>query len=251
MFTQSKCFVNKQEFCENIFIFFPSFFLVQLFRHIRRRKSTRMEKLKTLLNIKEDKTKKKKRNIKHLRLPWWFKFIAYAISFSFAGVSLFFVIIKGIEFGNEKVAGPQAFLDVPKFTPAATPPDGGPVIAEGAEAKASGPESPSALGWLPWRLPDGAMTPWMPGTPPPSNPSSADQAISEAEASRLAEQAKAKGEPAITGAAAAAEVLPAAVRSSARANGMAMRRDIGEYAMGTMPVGRSSVEPFCGMTEVG
>ena len=50
-----------------------------------------------------------------------------------------------------------------------------------------------------------------------------------------------------SGAAAAAEVLQAAARSSASTNGMAMRRDIGEYAMGTMPLGRSSVESFCGM----
>jgi hypothetical protein len=96
-------------FVSSIFIFFPSFFLVQLFRHIKRRKSTRMEKLKTLLNIKEEKSESKRKerkkiNIKQFRFPWWFKFIAYAISFLFAGVSLFFVIIKGIEFGNEKVA---------------------------------------------------------------------------------------------------------------------------------------------------
>ena len=37
-----------------------------------------------------------------LRFPWWFKIFAYLLSMVFAGVSLFFVIIKGIEFGDEK-----------------------------------------------------------------------------------------------------------------------------------------------------
>jgi hypothetical protein len=92
----------------SIFIFFPSFFLVQLFRHIKRRRSTRMDKIKSLLNIKKEKTRdqqinNKKTKINDFKFPWWFKFIAYIVSFSFAGISLFFVIIKGIELGNEKV----------------------------------------------------------------------------------------------------------------------------------------------------
>ena len=35
--------------------------------------------------------------------PWWFKFIAYVLSYAFIAVSIFFIIVKGIEFGNEKV----------------------------------------------------------------------------------------------------------------------------------------------------
>lgn len=45
--------------------------------------------------------KKKKKG--ELKFPWWFKIFAYLLSFAFAGVSLFFVIVKGIEFGDEKV----------------------------------------------------------------------------------------------------------------------------------------------------
>ena len=47
------------------------------------------------------KDKKKKKG--ELKFPWWFKIFAYVLSFAFAGVSLFFVIVKGIEFGDEKV----------------------------------------------------------------------------------------------------------------------------------------------------
>ena len=36
-------------------------------------------------------------------LPWWFKIVAYALSYSFMAVCIFFIIVKGIEFGNEKV----------------------------------------------------------------------------------------------------------------------------------------------------
>jgi hypothetical protein len=49
----------------------------------------------------EQKDKKKKKS--ELKFPWWFKIFAYMLSFAFAGVSLFFVIVKGIEFGDEKV----------------------------------------------------------------------------------------------------------------------------------------------------
>ena len=47
--------------------------------------------------------KQVKRKSFELKFPWWFKIIAYALSFAFATVSLFFVVIKGIEFGEEKV----------------------------------------------------------------------------------------------------------------------------------------------------
>ena len=45
------------------------------------------------------KTKKAKKN---LTLPWWIKIFAYIVSVVLAGVSLFFIIVKGIEFGDEK-----------------------------------------------------------------------------------------------------------------------------------------------------
>ena len=46
---------------------------------------------------------KNSKRLFELKFPWWFKIIAYLIAFVFASVSLFFVIIKGIEFCDEKV----------------------------------------------------------------------------------------------------------------------------------------------------
>jgi len=98
----------------NLIIFPPSLLLVQLFRRTKS-KTPRINKLKKILNennlsstedeeknirkVKENKSKTKKQ----FKFPWWFKIIAYILSFTFAGVSLFFVVIKGIEFGQDKV----------------------------------------------------------------------------------------------------------------------------------------------------
>ena len=39
-----------------------------------------------------------------ISFPWWCKIGAYLLSFLFIGVSIFFILIKGIEFGDAKVA---------------------------------------------------------------------------------------------------------------------------------------------------
>ena len=99
-------------------MFPPTLLLVQLFRRTKRR-NTRISKIKRVLNdnnlnsnliTEENETEAKKDSkiknnfkISELKLPWWFKIFSYLISFLFAGVSLFFVIVKGIEFGDEKV----------------------------------------------------------------------------------------------------------------------------------------------------
>jgi uncharacterized protein len=100
--------------------------------------------------------------------------------------------------GNSEDAGPKAMAAVPKFQMPGTP-----------APKAETPPDATALGWLPWRLPDGAMTPWMPGTPPPASPEGG-AAISPEEAARLAAEAKAKGEPVATSvlSAASADAAP-------------------------------------------
>ena len=98
----------------NLVVFPPTLLLVQLFRRTKP-KSTRLSKIKSLINKEKvgetklfEKVSKKKIEIKkkkfEIKFPWWFKIIAYIISFIFAAVSLFFVAIKGITFGNEKVA---------------------------------------------------------------------------------------------------------------------------------------------------
>ena len=60
------------------------------------------------------KDKKKKKG--EFKFPWWFKIFAYVLSFAFAGVSLFFVIVKGIEFGDEKVQKWLTSLIISFFT---------------------------------------------------------------------------------------------------------------------------------------
>ena len=91
----------------SLIVFIPSLLLVQLFRRIKR-KNTRLTKLKKILKDSEktsiltyvESPQKQKKRIFSLKFPWWFKIVAYLLSFTFTGVSLVFVIIKGIEFGN-------------------------------------------------------------------------------------------------------------------------------------------------------
>ena len=45
-------------------------------------------------------TKKSQR--RNFTLPWWFKIIGYLLSFALTIVSLFFIIVTGINFGDEK-----------------------------------------------------------------------------------------------------------------------------------------------------
>jgi hypothetical protein len=51
----------------------------------------------------KDKKKEKKKVKKAFSFPWYFKVIAYLLSAAFAGVSLFFIVIKGIALGDEAV----------------------------------------------------------------------------------------------------------------------------------------------------
>jgi hypothetical protein len=93
----------------NLIVFPPSFLLVQLFKRSKRRQ-TRLSRIKKLLNEYNPgnsiENEMKNPNIKktfELKFPWWFKLVAYALSFLMACVCLFFVIVKGIVFGDAKV----------------------------------------------------------------------------------------------------------------------------------------------------
>ena len=99
----------------NLIVIPPAFLLVQLFRRSKRKHNTISSLKADLLNKLKLKTiagqekcpqtdKQKKKNLSEMRFPWWFKIIAYLLAFIFASVSLFFVILKGIEFGNEKAS---------------------------------------------------------------------------------------------------------------------------------------------------
>jgi uncharacterized protein len=102
-------------------------------------------------------------------------------------------------FGNAQDAGPRAIVLVPKFQAG---------IPKTAPAPDAPPETASE-GWFPWRLPVGAMTPWMTGNPPPTGPTP-DATLTPQEAARLAAEAAAKGEPVATGvlAASSADATP-------------------------------------------
>ena len=84
----------------------PTLLLVQLFRRTKAR-TTNLNRLRNVLKEKEKQlpvaSYSDKKSEYRFSFPWWFKFVAYFISFVFASVSLFFVVVKGIEFGEVKV----------------------------------------------------------------------------------------------------------------------------------------------------
>ena len=96
----------------NLIVFPPSLLLIQLFRRIKRR-HTRLSNIKKILNkhdmgiieenCESNRVNDKKSKSFELKFPWWFKIVAYGVSFTIAGACLFFVVLKGIEFGNDKV----------------------------------------------------------------------------------------------------------------------------------------------------
>ncbi|UJR18466.1 hypothetical protein I4U23_005372, partial [Adineta vaga] len=75
----------------------PSIFLIQLFRRLR----SRHQRISPFFHqTKSTSTQIKKKN--PLTFPWWCIFIAYGISFLLILTSIFFIIARGIEFGDVK-----------------------------------------------------------------------------------------------------------------------------------------------------
>jgi hypothetical protein len=79
-----------------------------MFRRTKSRKLSHISELRQiLLNkafVQKREHSKLKKSILKYKLPWWFKIVAYILSYAFVSISLAFIVIKGIEFGNEKVA---------------------------------------------------------------------------------------------------------------------------------------------------
>lgn len=99
----------------NLITFPPTLLLVYLFRNSRKR-TTPIKKLEKIMsknqskevkfdNLQTSKTPEPelKEKKKTKGLPWWCKIIAYVLSAIFMGVSIFFIIIQGINLGDEKV----------------------------------------------------------------------------------------------------------------------------------------------------
>jgi len=81
----------------------PSLLLVQIFRRLRSRQESISPLRRTLYQIKESLNRENEEKRKsEKRLPWWFIFIAYGLSVILAGISIFFIIVRGIQFGDLK-----------------------------------------------------------------------------------------------------------------------------------------------------
>ena len=74
----------------------PSLLIVQFFRRIRSRHQN-----VSLYQIKNSNNSMKK-NRCDFSFPWWCLFIAYILSFIIIIISIFFIIVRGIEFGDLK-----------------------------------------------------------------------------------------------------------------------------------------------------
>ncbi|UJR16862.1 hypothetical protein I4U23_003760 [Adineta vaga] len=81
----------------------PSLLLIQIFRRLRARNKSISSLRKTLYQIKPSLEKEDKKKIKSsFTFPWWFIFIAYGLCILLVGMSAFFLIVRGIEFGDLK-----------------------------------------------------------------------------------------------------------------------------------------------------
>jgi polysaccharide deacetylase 2 family uncharacterized protein YibQ len=121
--------------------------------------------------------------------------------------------------GNESDAGPSAVVAVPKYDP-------NKAKSEDAE---SGDKGGEKSGMMPWQSGYGATSPWLPGTPPPTDSNATDGAKSEAEAKQLDSQAKARGEAPIVGGAQAATAgqLPSGAGTKSKLDGAANTKGAG------------------------
>ncbi len=89
-----------------LFSLIPSLFLEQLFRRLRSRRK-QISPLRHALNqvkssLQENESDEKKKMKSPLTFPWWFIFIGYGLCAILVGISIFFIIARGIEFGDLK-----------------------------------------------------------------------------------------------------------------------------------------------------
>ncbi|CAF0849209.1 unnamed protein product [Adineta steineri] len=90
-----------------LFTLIPSLLIVQFFRRIRPRRQIALirealYKIQPSRKISSEDIPaiKKKKSI--ITFPWWCLFIAYGLSMIIIAVSIFFIIVRGIEFGDVK-----------------------------------------------------------------------------------------------------------------------------------------------------
>ncbi|CAF0785734.1 unnamed protein product [Adineta steineri] len=90
-----------------LFTLIPSLLIVQFFRRIRPRRQISqlreaLYKMKPSRKTSSTNAPVIKRKKSSITFPWWCLFIAYGVSLIIIAVSIFFIIIRGIEFGDVK-----------------------------------------------------------------------------------------------------------------------------------------------------
>ncbi len=84
---------------------FPSLLIVQLFQRLRPRQQSLSPLQQALINLNRRQStinNNVKSKQSKFSLPWWWIFITYGLCLLLVGLSIFFIIIRGIEFGDLK-----------------------------------------------------------------------------------------------------------------------------------------------------
>jgi hypothetical protein len=80
----------------------PSILLVEFFRRIQTRQQPISPLHETLYQMKSVDLNRNEHSEKKFKFHWWCLFIAYGICVILVGVSVVFIIARGIEFGDLK-----------------------------------------------------------------------------------------------------------------------------------------------------
>jgi polycystin 1L2 len=86
----------------DLFALIPSILLVQFFRRIRARQQHISPLHQALYKIEAHMKIKVRRQKSRLTFPWWCLFVVYGLCLILTGISIFFIIVRGIEFGDLK-----------------------------------------------------------------------------------------------------------------------------------------------------
>ncbi|CAF4425316.1 unnamed protein product, partial [Adineta steineri] len=90
-----------------LFTLIPSLLIVQLFRRIQPRRQIApireaLYKIQPSRKTSSTNVHAIKKKQSSITFPWWCLFIAYGLSIVIIAISIFFIIVRGIEFGDVK-----------------------------------------------------------------------------------------------------------------------------------------------------
>ncbi len=86
----------------DLFALIPSILLVQFFHRIRTHQQHISPLHQTLCKIETHVEIKMKKQKSGLTFPWWCLFVVYGLYLILTGISIFFIIVPGIEFDDLK-----------------------------------------------------------------------------------------------------------------------------------------------------